>query len=149
VAANRRELYVTPTIADLLNGGTPSLGFPHVGADQLVARYIAGFLVTVAVPYKPKCLADLERLDDVDEVWALCFRRPRPGWRLLGRFLWREKFIGLRLYDRHELPGKVYGESAEAVTKDWEAMFENEEPLRGSVASDYLDPVIVDVNEKE
>lgn len=63
--------------------------------------FAAGHLVTVSRRSAPG--VDLEQLEDQDEVWSLCFRRPRPGWRLLGRFLERDVFVGLRLYERHFL----------------------------------------------
>ena len=61
------------------------IGFPHIEADKVIGRYIAGHLSFVT--RKSAKDADLEQMEGLDDVWALCLRKPRPGYRLLGRFL--------------------------------------------------------------
>ena len=65
-------------------------------------------------------LVDLERLKDEDEVWMLCLRKPKPGWRLFGRFWAQDRFIALRAYDRNVLNGrKNFAGPIQAFIADW------------------------------
>jgi hypothetical protein len=144
-----RRLIVRPEMDLLLKGAKPETGFPHYKADFLFGTYAAGYLVTVSLIGNSKAKPDLERLEDLDEVWALCFRKPRPGWRFLGRFAQRNQFIGLRAYDRHALgPKRSYHKKAEQIIDDWKAVLGDLEPLRGKSVSDYLSGVWRDVDQK-
>lgn len=135
-----RALVVIPRIGELLDGEDISLGFPNVAADVIVGRYLAGHLVTVS--RKSAADVDLEKLENVDEMWALCFRRPRPGWRLFGRFLEKDLFVGLRLYDRNTLGNiPTYTKYAEETINDWKDKFGPIEPLRSNDLADYLSGV--------
>ncbi len=104
---------------------------------MIVARYLAGHLMTVSRRSAPR--VDLEKLENIDEIWALCFRKPKPGWRLFGRFLAQDIFLGLRMYDRNEL-GSVenYTRLAEETVGDWDARFKGIPPLRSNNLTDYL-----------
>lgn len=135
-----RHLLVTPYIAGLLDGKHTGTGFPDISADLMNARYLAGHLVRVALTYRKGAYPDLERLDGlIDDVWALCYRRPPPGWRLLGRFVERGTFIALRAYDRHQLGGpRRYAAAAYDTIEDWETLFRGIDPLRGAKGDDYL-----------
>jgi hypothetical protein len=147
----KRHLLVTPDIARLLDGADLGTGFPDAMADIVNARYLAGNLVRVGLTYKERAFPDLERLDGlIDDVWAMCYRRPRPGWRLLGRFVEPDTFIALRAYDRHQI-GSVekYSLAAHNTIADWEGMFGTVEPLRGREVGDYLQGVWIDVNQTD
>ena len=92
---------------------------------------------------------DLERLEGLDEVWALCFRRPRPGWRVFGRFLQRDLFIGLLAYDRVVLNGgPTYSTRAAAVAPQWQKVFGAIQPFRGNRIEDYLSGTVRDADEE-
>jgi hypothetical protein len=145
LAAPKRSLLLKPEIDRNLDGDDSR--FPHIEADKLVGRYVAGYLLVVT--RKSARNADLEQLEGLDEVWALCFRRPPPGFRLLGRFLGRDMFIGFRLYDRHELDGrKIYRQLARKVIDEWERAFGSIEPLRSRNLNAYLSGHFRDVDEK-
>jgi hypothetical protein len=149
-ATQIRRLLATPYMDSLLKGARPETGFPHYRADFLFGSYAAGHLVTVSLAGNSEARPDMERLAEIDEVWALCFRVPNPGWRFLGRFLQRDLFIGLRAYDRHELGRrKDYHRKAEGVIEDWNSLFEGLEPCRGTRVNDYLSGVWRDVDQKE
>lgn len=103
----------------------------------------------VALTHKKDAAPELERLDGmIDDVWALCFRKPRPGWRLLGRFIERDTFIALRAYDRHHI-GRLsqYIAAAYGVIEDWERLFGSIDPVRGTEIGHYLSGVWRDVNQ--
>jgi hypothetical protein len=92
---------------------------------------------------------DLERLERVDEVWVLCFRAPRPGWRLMGRFIEPKVFVGLKLYERDEL-GTIanYTARAEQVIKEWNAVIKRE-PFRSPDLGAYVGGVFNDVDQPQ
>jgi hypothetical protein len=141
-----RALVVTPNVADHLDGKKINSGFPDAAAETIVARYLAGHLMTVS--RKSAADVELERLENVDEMWSLCFRRPRPGWRLLGRFLERDLFIGLRIYDRNVL-GNIpnYTKLATDTIGDWKEKFGAIEPIRSTDLADYLSGVYRDADQ--
>jgi hypothetical protein len=145
LAAPKRFLFLKPEIDRKLDGDDSR--FPHIEADKIVGRYVAGYLFVVT--RKSARSTDLEQLEDLDEVWALCFRSPPPGFRLLGRFLGRDTFIGLRLYDRHQLGSrKIYSQLAREVIHDWERTFGSIEPLRSRDLNAYLSGPWRDVDEE-
>jgi hypothetical protein len=138
-----RALYITPVVEGLLRDGRQE-GFPSVEAETILARFFLGHSIWVTFESAKDC--DLERLEDLDEIWAFCFRRPKPGWRLLGRFLAHNIFIGLNAYDRHQLGTAArYGHIAtSAVTDRWKSIFGKTEPYRGNATRDYMGGVIYD-----
>lgn len=141
----RRWLLVTPHIEDLLRGRTEFGVFPDREAEVLIGRYAAGHLLTVSramTEEKP----DIEQIVDADEVWALCPRRPKPGWRILGRFYDKDIFIAFRAWDKTKLFGNYPKATAEVIS-DWEALFDKRLPHSGKEISDYLSGVIKDVDE--
>ena len=149
LAPSVRNLVVTQEICDLLDGKFQSTGFPHFGADALTARYIAGYLVGVSLQGTSAPHVDLERLKDEDEIWMICFRVPRPGWRLFGRFLERDKFIAIRAYDRHDLPTKgAFHIAAIAMVADWNEIV-GMNPVRSGDVGDYLSGVWRDADDHE
>jgi hypothetical protein len=138
-------LLVTPHIEDLLRGHTDFGVFPDREAEVLIGRYAAGHLVTVS-RQKTEEKPDIEQIVDAAEVWALCPRRPKPGWRILGRFYDKDVFIALRAWDKTKLFGHYPEASAEVIT-DWKAMFGDHAPHSGKDVSDYLSGVTKDVDE--
>lgn len=143
-----RHLMLPPEIDALLDGKRPETGFPELAADLVVGRYVAGHLITVS--RKPAPDVDLKKLEGLDEIWTLCFRRPRPGWRIIGRFLERDLFVGLRAYDRHDLGTRFsYSGKGVGIIGDWEEYFGGIQPLRSNDLNDYLSGVFRDVDAKE
>ena len=120
-----------------------------LGVDFLVVgRFVAGHLLCVT--RKSAKDADLEQLEEVDDVWALCFRKPRPGYRLLGRFLERDMFVGFRLYDRRTLDGKkVYSTRAVEIIDSWKRDFGSLNPMSSKNLSAYLSGVVRDVDQDD
>jgi hypothetical protein len=63
---------------------------------------------------------------------------------MLGRFLDKDLFVGIRIYDRHDLGGMKYGEAARGVIADWDSTIGPANLKRGAQAGDYLNPVFID-----
>lgn len=133
--------------AELLDGSDVETGFPHVAADAIVGRFVAGQLILVSG--KSNDNADLEQLEGVDEVWALCFRKPRPGWRLFGRFSEPKVFVGLGAFDRHRLGRRSnYTSVALAMIEKWNEKFPGVEPFRAATLGEYVSGVYRNVDDK-
>jgi len=147
VAEPVRRLYVTREISGLLDGSDLSVPFPRPIADVLVGRFLAGYLISVALSYDRNRPPDLERLEGLDEVWALCIRPPRPGWRLFGRFIARDTFIGLTVHNRCDLGSRNrYSERAIEAIDRWEEILPMTAPHAGTSVSDYVTGVVRDVS---
>jgi hypothetical protein len=94
-----------------------------------------------------RAFPELERLEGLDEAWVMCFRKPRPGWRLLGRFMARDHFVALAAYARDALKTrKRYEQAAQQMIDQWRAMFGAIEPFRGDNPAAYLSGVVRDVS---
>jgi hypothetical protein len=90
--------------------------------------------------------ADLKCMVGVDEIWVLCFRAPRPGGRLLGRFIERDLFVGLGLYTREELAGAAYTERGNDAVAEYERLLPHSPTVRSINLSDYLSPYFKDLD---
>jgi len=133
-------------VADLLDGKHTHLMFPDAEAESVIGRYAAGMLVTVS-RIKTKQAPDLERLEGSDEVWALCARKPSPGWRLLGRFHSKNIFIGLRPYDKHYLFPR-YPAAMQETIEHWKEILGSEPAHAGETVGDYISPKFRDLDEE-
>lgn len=132
----KRWLLVTHDIDDLLDGRKAFGAFPAHEAEALVGKYCAGYLMMVS-RQRTKKKPDLEQLEGFDEIWAICPRKPAPGWRLLGRFYRHNVFVALRAWDKHRLASQ-YPTAAAEVIADWQALFGADDPHRGKEISDYI-----------
>jgi hypothetical protein len=138
VDEQKRHLLVTPEIDVLLDGHVLYGVFPSVAAETLIGIYSAGYVLTVTrrMPKKNE-KPDLEQVVGQDEVWALCVRRPKPGWRILGRWYDKGVFVALRAWDRHRLAGH-YPAACQEVIGDWQHEFGGQPVHRGNSIDDYL-----------
>jgi len=140
-------LLVTPQIDALLDGHVVLGVFPEREAEILIGLYCAGHLVTVSRK-KTKVKPDVEQIEGTDEVWALCLRKPPPGWRILGRFYERGVFVALRAWDKRELY-RNYPRASQEVIDDWTELFGAQPPHRGQNVDDYVGWVFRDVDEPQ
>lgn len=145
VGAPVRRLSVSTDIAGLLDGRTEQGSFPAIEAEKMIGVFCAGQYITLSRK-KNEVRPDLERLEGFDEVWSFCLRRPRPGWRLLGRFIQKDHLVLLRGWDKHKL-FKRYDEAAKQIVDDWKDLFETEVAHSGEWYSGYLSGVIRDADE--
>lgn len=107
---------MTKEIDEFLNANAPY--FPRSSFEAQNAIFCGGQLVTVS-RCKGEKRADFKKVVGVEEVWSFCFRQPRPGGRLLGRFVRENIFVGTCMRDRHELGGSEYRVAAEGVAQNW------------------------------
>jgi len=138
-----RHLLVTPEIDAMLDGYLHKGFFPAVAAETLIGVFTAGQLLvaTRRMPGKKEA-PDLEQVvNGQNEVWALCVRRPRPGWRLLGRWYDRNQFVALRAWDKHHLAGHYEGAVREVIA-DWASEFGAQSPRQGNELRDYVGGVL-------
>jgi hypothetical protein len=138
-------LFVTEDIAELLDGRKAFGAFPDVEAEKRIGIYCAGQLVRISQKKNDR-KPDIERLVGFDEVWCFCFRRPAPGWRMLGRFLGKDKLVLLHAWDKRRLV-QNYDAAAAQVVDDWKTLFGTEKAHEGDWFSDYLSGVVVDVDQ--
>jgi hypothetical protein len=141
----KRHVLITPEIDALLDGRAQFGKFPTVECERLIAKFSAGWLVTVSRRINRE-RPDIERIEGCEEVWALCPRKPRPGWRILGRFYEKDVFIGLRAWDKHDLHGS-YPRAAAEVIEGWNSLFGTQPPHSGVEIGDYLSQVFKDVDD--
>jgi hypothetical protein len=137
---------VTPYIDDLLDGQAEFGVFPQLSSEKLIGRFSAGHLMT-ASRQKTKAKPDVEQIVGQDEVWALCSRTPKPGWRILGRFVDTGHFVALTAWDKNAL-FRNYDRASREVIEDWKSIFGDRRPFSSSEVGAYLGGVFRDVDEK-
>ena len=143
----KRHLLVTPQIDALLDGHLLGGIFPDLAAEKLIGIYSAGQLLTVSrrvTKRKP----DVEQIEGYDQVWALCARAPKPGWRILGRWYEKSTFVALRPWDKNLL-FRNYERAALEVIEDWQELFGAQVPHSAAGVEDYVGGVYRDVDLKE
>jgi hypothetical protein len=146
IAFKQRRVFLHADVALLLSGDEAIAAmFPSVEAERLLSTFCKGQFVSVSATGKR---SDLEHLIGLEEAWALCFRRPKPGWRVFGRFIEPNVFVGLRAYDRNEL-GRTsrYHAFAQAMIDEWDRILPDVPPLRAAGISGYVNGVIRNVDE--
>lgn len=149
--SNRRELYVTKEIDQLINARERSAFFPSRFADEVIGRHLRGECLWVCLSEQPDPAADVDfkRLVETEEMWTLRFARRRlriNGWRVFGGFLAQDFFIGLVAIARDELKTKVdWDGTIEKTRQKWRELFPTAPPITGSSVSMYLSEPCQDV----
>jgi hypothetical protein len=142
----KRQLYVRPEVYDLLDGRLRG-DFPAIETERLIGVFTAGHLLRVS-RRKTSQRPDMEEIVGADEVWALCPRRPPPGWRLLGRWLDKGVFIVLRAWEKGALFPR-YPEACKQVIDDWDELLPGVRPHTALEIEDYVGEVYRDVDQQE
>jgi hypothetical protein len=140
----RRELWVPEEIDAVLAGDARPLGFTDTKFASCRQLYIAGMFVSGSVNGDPhKRHPNFERLENVDEVWVMCFRAPHDNqWRLMGRFVEPNKFVGLALFSRRFLNGRIhYEKQATEFASRWPT---SEKYFVGTKIEDYISQPVRD-----
>jgi hypothetical protein len=145
----QRHLFLRKTDYDVFVGKDISTGFPDVAADIQACAFVNGYTFTgslIGDPSRKK--PQLERLLRNDEAWAMCFRKPVPGWRLLGRFAAKNVFVGLSLNDRITMNGgERYNRFAIDMISEWETSYSDLPVVSGQSWSDYVGGKVRDVDD--
>lgn len=138
----RRYLYLAEDVHEELHSAT-GIGLLDVPVGQMRATmnaFVRGYNISVTSDWSEDKLAALEKLDDLPEVWAICARKPKSSQiRVLGRFLTKDCFVGLKIYTRRFLGEREhYSSIASTIPQDWKAILPNISPLQGTKPSDFL-----------
>jgi hypothetical protein len=141
----KRYLLVTPEIDALLDGHVLFGVFPDVSAEHLIGKFVAGQLLTVSRRIT-KAKPDIEQIVGANEVWALCPRRPPPGWRILGRWHKQCVFVALRAWEKGRL-FRNYSQAAQEVIDDWQHLIGREPVHTGTSVEVYVGGVFRDVDQ--
>jgi len=141
----KRYLLVTPEIDALLDGRVLYGVFPDTSAESLIGKFVAGWHVTVSRQVTKK-KPDIEQVVGATEVWALCLRRPPPGWRILGRWHKQGVFVALRAWEKGRL-FRNYSQAAQEVINDWQHLLGAEPVHIGASLKDYVGGVFRDVDQ--
>lgn len=123
-----------------LSGKDPQLVLPP-GVAVVIGTFTSGLPLSISRQKRRRKRSerdvDLEQLENIDEVWALCCRHPRPGWRILGRFLEQDTFVALLIEDKLNIGGD-YAQIAAEVMRLWNELFPGSAPYNGGSLSDYI-----------
>lgn len=147
-----RRLWVAPDVVSELRGEKPGSMYPSSSADVVLGRFLAGHSLKFSRQRRKRKGwfdkgIEFEQLQDVDEVWAFCYRKPGAGWRVLGRFLEKDVFVIFGIYDKH-LIGVNYQVPAEETIARWNAAFGNQAPITGANLETYLSGEHYDLDAK-
>jgi hypothetical protein len=142
----KRRVFVASDVAELLQkDGADPVMFNWVEANRILSEFVLGR--TVSVSFRSK-RAELEKLEGVDEIWACCIRKPKPGWRLFGRFIAQDCLVVMMARDRHDLGTRAkYQTTAETVIVEWNNILPNVPPYSASKLSAYISGVVRNVDE--
>ena len=141
-----RWLFVEPNIDALLDGHIHFGLFPQTSSEKLIGIFAAGQLLTLSRRLT-KAKPDVEQIVGYEEVWALCPRTPKPGWRILGRFVDPGHFVALRAWDKNAL-FRNYAKATSEVIGDWKELFGDRAPYSNADAGAYVGGVFRDVDEE-
>jgi hypothetical protein len=141
-----RRIFVTKEIDAFLNTNVPY--FPRPNAEITFGTFCSGHSMTVT--RKMGVRADLELMEDTDEVWIMCFRKPKVGQgRLLGRFVSRNIFVGTRIATREEIANDTYPVVAAGVIDTWDEITGGIRPVRSNNFDDYLGSQFRDLDNED
>lgn len=140
-------MYVTQEIASVLDGTTAPGDFPDAGAATINERYMIGYMITMSRQRRRDAV--LKPVEGADSVWSFAYRSPKPGWRLMGRFLEQDTFVGLSLKSRGFLGRmkEAFTNEALVVVDDWARILPGIEPVRSHSFADYLSDPIWDLED--
>lgn len=144
-----RRLIVKESIANVLQEQLLFDRSPYPRFRALVTKYQLGWSIRVSLHGNSEARPDFERLDDCDEVWVMCFRDPRLNqWRLFGRFIQHNVFVGLYLYDRRALGTREhYNIVAQNFPNQWDVETKMMPYITGTTVGQYLGGVTIDVDQ--
>jgi hypothetical protein len=146
LAGSKRRVFVAADVAELLDkDGADPVMFNWVEANRILSEFVLGRMVSVSFRSKR---AELEKLEGVNEIWACCVRKPRPGWRLFGRFIAQDSLVIMMAHDRHDLGSRArYQMIAETVIDEWNKLLPNASPYSATKLSGYISGVVRNADE--
>lgn len=124
--------------------------FSALAMAKTINRFLLGHVLSVSRERRERKRREnieLEQIIGYDELWALCLRMPRPGWRLAGRFWDLNVFVALRLYNKKDDIGNDYGRVASEVMGSWDQYLSGQTPHRGTTIDAYIGAAYHDADE--
>jgi hypothetical protein len=135
----------------VFDGRRNAQGFPVAG-DLIVSDYLSGMTVNVSMLRRKRrredSLVHLEKIVGANEIWALCVRKPVPGWRFFGRFIDKNVLVLITAYDKAER-GENYASECQRVEEVWNRCLPGAAVLQGNSISDYLSGPYYDTDNKQ
>ena len=151
----RRNIFVSPALAGELAGRNLARALPF-GAirENLIGPFVRGEVLTISWTRREQRSSSrrnrhhpqLEKLEGYDEIWVLCQREPRPGWRLSGRFLSKDVLVLLDFRHKDEI-GNNYASVSASVIHQWQRLFGCRLPHTGTDISGYVGGTFSDYDE--
>lgn len=147
----RRGFFVHATANAELRG--PHGGYPGNKGAAFLNRFVSNGRVTVSLSGDKSRWTedpDMERLQGVDEVWVVRFHEPsRNHWRLMGRFVRQNVFVGLVSHRHNELNGNAYSQRANEFIAEWNRLLPGVSFLRESTVGAYLTKPGTDIDDAQ
>ncbi|MGV2130920.1 hypothetical protein ACQZ4Q_02780 [Agrobacterium vitis] len=146
-----RKLFVTPTIKAILDGQDDKFKhMPLVETEKIIGCFCNGHFVTASLKGNPNPKPDFERLEGLDEVWAICARKPKMSQiRIFGRFISKGTFVAFGLHERVTLGLREnYNAKASEVPGLWNEVLGDCVPHEASSVEEYFGGVCRDVDDE-
>lgn len=147
----RRLIYVTPAVTALLHGPWGDVRWERrwYRARQAIDDFIDGLIkdrIYVRSAPRKKSTAFMSILDpEQDEVWEIRVRDPKPGLRIFGSFVQKDRFVALTAAPHECLNTEEdWNRAINEYKSEWSRHFRSQ-PFTGSYPHDYLtDAFILD-----
>ena len=141
--AQVRPIYMVKGLYERIYGprAEDSKRMGHLDAD--LRRFISGDKITIARGEEESC--NLKPLSNVDEVWELRSRDPKPSIRVFGRFADKDVFIATNMEHRKKLfalRSRAWAVEIRTCQTAWNRLFPHLDPHRGETSHDYVSNAI-------
>ncbi|MCJ7995317.1 hypothetical protein J5N58_14115 [Rhizobium cremeum] len=150
-SASVRRLFVTPEINEILDGNDAAFkNLPMVETETIIGRFCAGHFITASLQGNSELKPDFEKLQGLDEVWAICARKPRM-WqvRIFGRFISKGCFVAFGFHERVVLGIREnYNAKASEVPALWNDVLGTCVRYEAGSVDEYFGGVCRDVDEQ-
>lgn len=146
-----RRLFVTPEINSILDGQNDKFKhLPLVETETIIGRFCDGHLIAASLKGNSTPKPDFEKLEGLDEVWAICARKPKI-WqiRIFGRFLSKGTFVAFGFNERVTLGLREnYNAKASDIPGLWNEVLGNCVRFEATSVEEYFGGVWRDVDEQ-
>jgi hypothetical protein len=146
-----RRLFVTPKINGILDGHDAEFKhLPLLETEAIIGRFCAGHFIAASLKGDSSQKPDFERLEGLDEVWAICARKPKM-WqiRIFGSFLSKGTFVAFGFHERVALGiREKYNAKASEIPDLWNEVLGKCVRHDAESVDDYFGGVCRDVDEQ-
>lgn len=141
--AQVRPIYMVPDLHTRIFGANAEQTKRMGNLEADLQRFISGQKVTIARELEDTCF--LKPLSNVEEVWELRSRDPKPGVRVFGRFAAMDVMIATNMEFRKLLGGlrsRLFAIEIRDCQTTWTRLFPYLDPHRGETGHDYVSNAI-------